>query len=289
VLYDQLSLQRGGEFDVDFCTGIARSLVGLPVVSVQAMERMRDTPFVTSASMVDNVLLEWMMMLVLHKAGRVQRVVPVVLGECWPNDRAPPQHGIDSFGKLALWVETKLTDQPATGTVTRLEEILPRLGLKVDACEGIPVSPRGVATALLRFDAIVRINSPRPVTSHLGGMSGATTPSSVSSSWALFEALADKVRVLVDGLQVKREPDQIRPRPDPKASDAGRVGPETLVARLCTGPYASLVDCFPPEFLIENLLDLSDEEILGDIEAKHRLAARGFLRKFLTPLRQSSA
>jgi hypothetical protein len=197
VFYDQLSLQRGNEYDVDFCSGIARSLVALPVLSVHALNRMCDEVAITSASTIDNVLLEWMAMLALKASDHVplRRVVPIILGETWPDKScAAQQWGVATMARLVEWVQTQLTDKPAAGTVRRLREILPRLGLPASAGEGVPVSPRGVVTALLRFDAIVRMTSSPPPTSHLGAAQSA-------GDWKLFEGIADEVRVLVDGLK----------------------------------------------------------------------------------------
>ncbi len=113
----------------------------------------------------DNVLLEWMAMLALKASDHVslQRALPVVLGEAWPDKGCVAQQwGVATMARLVEWVQTQLTDKPAAGTVRRLREILPRLGLPASAGEGVPLSPRGVVTALLRFDAIVRMTSAAP-------------------------------------------------------------------------------------------------------------------------------
>ena len=56
VFYDQISLQLARPFILDFCTGVANSLVVVPIISVQAMRR-----FVLQADATepDYMLVEW--------------------------------------------------------------------------------------------------------------------------------------------------------------------------------------------------------------------------------------
>ena len=57
---------------------------------------------------VDNVLLEWMLMLVLQKAGRLHRIVPIVLGEAWSDDRVTPS--MAEFEDFKKWVVANVPD-----------------------------------------------------------------------------------------------------------------------------------------------------------------------------------
>ena len=66
--------------------GISRS-VAIPIVSQQALQRMTLLRLAQSDE-VDNVLLEWTLMLVLFDAGVLPSVLPLILGDSWANDGA---------------------------------------------------------------------------------------------------------------------------------------------------------------------------------------------------------
>jgi GTPase SAR1 family protein len=73
---DRRRLQEGQLFQVDFAAALTHSLVVMPVVSVDALQKMlKHDP-----EIVDNVLLEWVMLLESYQAGRVLKVYPAVFG-----------------------------------------------------------------------------------------------------------------------------------------------------------------------------------------------------------------
>ena len=84
---------------------------------------------------VDNVLLEWMLMLVLQKAGRLHRIVPIVLGEAWSDDRATPS--MASFEDFKKWIDANVPDSRSETTYQRLLEILPHLSLSSDTASSL--------------------------------------------------------------------------------------------------------------------------------------------------------
>jgi hypothetical protein len=73
---DRRRLQEGQLFQVDFAAALTHSLIVMPVVSVDALQKMlKHDP-----EIVDNVLLEWVMLLESYQAGRVLKVYPAVFG-----------------------------------------------------------------------------------------------------------------------------------------------------------------------------------------------------------------
>jgi GTPase SAR1 family protein len=77
VFLDKKCLQRGQLFKADFAAALTHSDVALPILSVDALEKMlRHDPAV-----VDNVLLEWVMIHESFAAQRVKKVYPIAFGQ----------------------------------------------------------------------------------------------------------------------------------------------------------------------------------------------------------------
>jgi GTPase SAR1 family protein len=76
VFLDRKRLQDGRMFKTDFASALTHSLVVIPVVSVDALHRMHEH----DPAQIDNVLLEWTMILESFEAKRVQKVYPVLFG-----------------------------------------------------------------------------------------------------------------------------------------------------------------------------------------------------------------
>ena len=77
TFYDQLSLSEGKRFDVEFMVGMCNSLLVVPFVSMDALNRMMNPANVAA---VDNVLLEWSLALHLEEQGVVKRILPIFIG-----------------------------------------------------------------------------------------------------------------------------------------------------------------------------------------------------------------
>ena len=79
MFLDKKRLKNGRRFDLDFAKGLARSIVIVPIVSVDALQRMAKH----SPDQVDNVLVEWLIMQECYRTGkgRIKAVYPVVFGK----------------------------------------------------------------------------------------------------------------------------------------------------------------------------------------------------------------
>jgi hypothetical protein len=77
VFLDWKRAEVGPQFIPSFSMSIPRALVGLPVVSVDALDRM----LTHSSAAIDNVLLEWTVMLECFAAKRMKQIYPILLGE----------------------------------------------------------------------------------------------------------------------------------------------------------------------------------------------------------------
>jgi GTPase SAR1 family protein len=77
VFLDRRRLQEGRLFKSDFAKALTHSLIVVPVLSVDALARMVEH----NPSQPDNVLLEWVMILESHTAGRVLKVFPILFGQ----------------------------------------------------------------------------------------------------------------------------------------------------------------------------------------------------------------
>jgi hypothetical protein len=115
MFLDQQRLEGGRDFRRDFSRALASATVAVPVVSWHALERMLR---LREDSDVDNVLLEWTLILELVAAGRVRRCFPVVLGRVGPENLQSDAHLSDLFkeGVLAALPEVvvlSITDATA--------------------------------------------------------------------------------------------------------------------------------------------------------------------------------
>jgi hypothetical protein len=77
IYLDQVRLVDGHRWDLGFLEGLSNSLVVMPIVSTGALRSMLGA----SETVVDNVLLEWLMTLELHERGAVKAVLPLLVGE----------------------------------------------------------------------------------------------------------------------------------------------------------------------------------------------------------------
>lgn len=77
VFWDVKRLESGGDFRQDFMEAMWRSLGVVPIVSIEALQRMTT---ITAHSPCDNVLLEWTLALELLEARRIHFIFPLMIG-----------------------------------------------------------------------------------------------------------------------------------------------------------------------------------------------------------------
>ena len=82
VFLDRNRLEDGRDFPTDFSTALINSLVAVPIVSYASLERMLK---LTAGSNVDNVLLEWTLIVELMAIGHLKYCLPVMLGKVTPD------------------------------------------------------------------------------------------------------------------------------------------------------------------------------------------------------------
>jgi len=78
VFLDRNRLEEGRIFSSDFANALIKSLVVVPILSSAALDRMFD---LKSDSNIDNVLLEWMLIVVLLARGHLKFCFPIMVGE----------------------------------------------------------------------------------------------------------------------------------------------------------------------------------------------------------------
>lgn len=105
VFLDESDLLPGCQFVNDFCLALSRSLVALPVMSVQAIMTMKT---LLDKGEPDNVLLEWSLMLALHDADRLHRIYPILVGDSWCDQQAPIS--VSDFDALKTFVNSAALD-----------------------------------------------------------------------------------------------------------------------------------------------------------------------------------
>jgi hypothetical protein len=76
IFLDVKALALGERFDEAFANALAICLIAVTVISASALERMKDH----DADQIDNCLMEWIMILVYARVGKIRLVMPVVFG-----------------------------------------------------------------------------------------------------------------------------------------------------------------------------------------------------------------
>jgi GTPase SAR1 family protein len=76
VFLDRKRLQNGIEFTEDFAAALTHCLVAVPILSAEAINRMINH----DPNIVDNLLLEWIMLLECLAIKRLQRIFPILFG-----------------------------------------------------------------------------------------------------------------------------------------------------------------------------------------------------------------
>eukprot|EP00049_Salpingoeca_infusionum_P013197 m.246542 g.246542 ORF g.246542 m.246542 type:complete len:1402 (+) comp15381_c0_seq2:107-4312(+) len=149
VFFDKVRLEEGRRWDLDFMEAMCKSSIVVPVISPGALGRMAEP---LDATKEDNLLLEWMLALHLVDAGRVERVVPVLLGEVQSFDKNQP--AINSLFKTRA-VKQLATDT-AQSTVDRLASFIESPVSPVDSqvMPKVPSSPSLVLEQLFKFQAL---------------------------------------------------------------------------------------------------------------------------------------
>ena len=85
VFLDRVRLRMGERFDHGFVRGLNVSRVAVPLLSHGAIQRMEALDPSSDNDWCDNVLVEWMLMLELHLAGRVKAIQPILIGKLQPD------------------------------------------------------------------------------------------------------------------------------------------------------------------------------------------------------------
>ena len=85
VFLDRVRLRMGQRWDVGFVKGLAASAVAVPLLSFGAIRAMEALDPSSDNDWCDNVLVEWMLMLELHLAGRLKAIQPILIGKLQPD------------------------------------------------------------------------------------------------------------------------------------------------------------------------------------------------------------
>jgi hypothetical protein len=182
VFLDRRRLEGGRDFRGDFARALASATVAVPVVSWRALQRMLE---LGEDSEVDNVLLEWTLMLELVAAGRVRRCFPVVLGRVGRENGPGEAHFSDLF---------------AEGVVARLPAVVVR---RVADAAAEALRQAGVAES-----GRLRSRTVRATVEDVVGRLGVVVPAAAAPPSAhaeealrrdLFRRVADGVMGCVDG------------------------------------------------------------------------------------------
>eukprot|EP00960_Hanusia_phi_P002138 61712-Hanusia_phi.AAC.2 len=108
IFYDQVRLKLGRRFDLDFMNALLCSTGAVPIVSLDALERMkrinRDSP-------EDHLLMEWSLILELQAAGRLKFCVPVLVGKVEEGSAIGNFFADDPFSTLPQVVPTQTVEE----------------------------------------------------------------------------------------------------------------------------------------------------------------------------------
>ena len=145
----QLPFPRPLEKEAGFIDGILACKVFVPLCSWGSEDGSlgavgRFTLITAESSAVDNVLLEWVLALELHRQGRVKKVVPLLFGDAARNGGFSPF----PFDRLS-----QVPDIVAEPTVRKARAYLEDAGLEVSP-DFESQTVRGVVSAVLEFQGV---------------------------------------------------------------------------------------------------------------------------------------
>ena len=118
VFLDRQRLEDGRMFATDFATALINSTVVVPIVSFKALERMLT---LAHDSEIDNVLLEWSLIVELVEAGDLSFCLPVMLGEVNMDADDPKKFVANLFVSGRI---DKLPDVTCAAVTARVRELL---------------------------------------------------------------------------------------------------------------------------------------------------------------------
>eukprot|EP01051_Picozoa_sp_SAG22_P007109 SAG22_NODE_489_length_9845_cov_5.954550_9_plen_401_part_00 len=155
VYLDQTRLEDGQRWDSGFMEGLANAMVFVPIVSVGSVGPMRQLGGGEDAEdCTDNVLLEWTAALELHSRGRVNAVLPLLVGE---SDFFADAHtafgGIQALPTKASAatmekVTMHLSETTGDDSIARLRELLQQVSGQAEP------TVQACISALIRFQGV---------------------------------------------------------------------------------------------------------------------------------------
>jgi GTPase SAR1 family protein len=130
VFLDRHRLEKGRKFSSDFARSLINSLVVVPVVSYAALARML---VLKPDSNIDNVLLEWMLIVELRRRGHLKFCYPIIAGEVKENAE-DGKFILDLFAVPALGLKWKEVgfEKPSSGTEIKNELLAATLQNQVE-------------------------------------------------------------------------------------------------------------------------------------------------------------
>jgi len=144
IFLDRRRLQHGRRFDDDCLQALTVSSVIVPVVSVDALQRMMTLTADRTEGEIDCVLLEWLLITQLQSLGIVSKSLPIVLG------RIESGHATDFY---ASKVKERLPQSVAAPEITVVRDFLTSKGWKASP-KLDTMTVRGIVDAILRTLAI---------------------------------------------------------------------------------------------------------------------------------------
>jgi GTPase SAR1 family protein len=123
VFLDKKCLQKGQLFKADFAAALTHCDVALPVLSVDALDKMLEH----DPSVVDNVLLEWVMIHETFAAQKIKKVYPIAFGKRARVGRTGNDIVIDSY--FADQIRNQLPKVIPTETLSAAARLLEANGI----------------------------------------------------------------------------------------------------------------------------------------------------------------
>ena len=117
VFLDRNRLEEGRIFATDFSKALINSLVAVPIVSHAALDRMFS---LKTDSNIDNVLLEWLLIVEMYASGHLKYCLPIMIGKV--NEKAQDGNFISNL--FADQTIDQLPDIVCTKVADRVEELL---------------------------------------------------------------------------------------------------------------------------------------------------------------------
>jgi hypothetical protein len=154
VFWDEVRLEKGCQWNVDFLKALLNSKVAIPIVSTGALKNMLSlaTPGYAYANACDNVLLEWWACLIFKRStsDKLEHIFPIIRT---PNRRGAAAAAGHATVQDVFALKGGLPNTVHQPTLAKMLELFGQIGFQVPDARLLELSVAGIVDRILENQA----------------------------------------------------------------------------------------------------------------------------------------